>query len=86
MPTDPGVTPAANARLEDRIARLEQLLEEQQRELQIQFDRISQIQADIDIIRGAWARMTPSAEPRDPSRPRGTAPRSARDDATGGAG
>ena len=66
MPTGPDPAPSTDPRiiaLEDRIARLEQVVDEQQRELQIQFERISQLQADIDIIRGAWTKLKPAPEP-----------------------
>ena len=41
----------------DRIDRLSKQLSDVQRELSIQFDRIAQVQADIDLIRGAWTNV-----------------------------
>ena len=40
----------------DRIDRLSQHLSDVQRELSIQFDRMAQLQADIDLIRAAWTK------------------------------
>ena len=41
----------------DRIDRLSKQLSDVQRELSIQFDRIAQLQADIDLIRAAWTNV-----------------------------
>jgi hypothetical protein len=44
---------AADARMAELIARVDQIAHD----LAIQFTRIAQLQADIDLIRGAWSRV-----------------------------
>ena len=44
-------------RLERQIAELRSLIERHEREIQLQVTRTGQLQADIDIISGAWAKI-----------------------------
>jgi len=41
-----------------RLDDLTQQVAAANRELAIQFQRLAQVQADIDLIRGAWAKTT----------------------------
>jgi hypothetical protein len=50
-------TPATRADIERLERRLDALIEEFRKERDMHMKRIGQIQADIDIIRGAWARI-----------------------------
>jgi hypothetical protein len=45
------------SRLTHEVSRLSNELAAAQRELRIQFERMAQLQADIDIIRGAWSKV-----------------------------
>ena len=47
----------------DDIRRLEQLIEEMRHDLDVQFTRIAQLQADLDLIRGAWSKVKDYAGP-----------------------
>jgi hypothetical protein len=53
----PDSTPATRADIERLERRLDALIDEFRKERDIHLKRIAQIQADIDIIRGAWARI-----------------------------
>jgi uncharacterized coiled-coil protein SlyX len=54
-------TPASNrARilaLEERLARMEKTIDENQHDLAIQLQRIGQVQADLDAVRAAWTKL-----------------------------
>jgi hypothetical protein len=55
-------TAAKRARGDDihaRLAHLERTVETHARELAIQLERIAQLQADIDTVRGAWIKVKP---------------------------
>jgi hypothetical protein len=41
----------------DELRRVERQIENQQKQLDVQFTRIAQLQADIDLIRAAWTRV-----------------------------
>jgi hypothetical protein len=56
-PTMPDSNPATRADIERLERRLDALIDEFRKERDIHLKRIAQIQADIDIIRGAWARI-----------------------------
>ena len=63
MPPSPLNNPAIATsedirRLERQIADLGAALERQANDLQVQFTRMAQLQADIDVIRGGWAHGT----------------------------
>ena len=49
----------------DDIRRLERLIDELHRQQDVHFTRMAQLQADIDMIRGAWSKVKPppDAEP-----------------------
>jgi hypothetical protein len=49
-------------RLLDRVNALSRDLDAAHRELRIQFERMAQLQADIDLIRSAWARVGAAGE------------------------
>jgi hypothetical protein len=55
-------TPVSNRErilaLEAHIARLDKTVDQHQRDLDIQLQRIAQIQADLDAIRTAWTKAT----------------------------
>jgi hypothetical protein len=53
----PDLTPATRADIERLERRLDALIDEFRKERDMHLKRIGQIQADIDIIRGAWARI-----------------------------
>jgi hypothetical protein len=53
----PDSTPATRADIERLERRLDALIEEFRKERDMHLKRIGQIQADIDIIRAAWARI-----------------------------
>ena len=46
-------------RLQAQIAELVKLLDRVAHDQQIQFTRIAQLQADLDVVRGAWNQLTP---------------------------
>jgi hypothetical protein len=56
-PLMPDSTPATRADIERLERRLDALIEEFRKERDMHLKRIGQIQADIDIIRAAWARI-----------------------------
>ena len=41
----------------DDIRRLERTIEQLRQALDVQFTRIAQLQADLDLIRGAWNKL-----------------------------
>jgi hypothetical protein len=47
----------------DDLRRLELLIEQMRHDLDVQFTRIAQLQADLDLIRGAWAKVKPADAP-----------------------
>ena len=49
-------------RLEDRITERVRLLDPVIRDQKIQFTRIAQLQADLDLVRGVWTRLQPRTE------------------------
>jgi hypothetical protein len=53
-------------RLEHQIAELREMLAAVLRDQQVQFTRIAQIQADIDLIRAAWSKLK-EPDPIDPT-------------------
>jgi hypothetical protein len=53
----PESTPATRADIERLERRLDALIEEFRKERDMHLKRIGQIQADIDLIRAAWARV-----------------------------
>ena len=55
MPTTENVNPPWQADFD----RLERLCEQLRNDLDVQFKRIAQLQADIDMIRGAWTKVKP---------------------------
>ena len=57
-------------RLEQQLAELRETLAAVLRDQQVQFTRIAQIQADIDLIRAAWSKV----KDRDPIDPTYTGP------------
>jgi hypothetical protein len=57
-------------RLEQQLAELREALDAVLRDQQVQFTRIAQLQADIDLIRAAWSKL----EDRDPIDPTYTGP------------
>ena len=63
MPTPPAaavlLTRDDLRRLEKELAALRSSLEQIVQDQQVQFTRIAQLQADIDVIRGAWVKLTP---------------------------
>ena len=44
-------------RLTEHVARLTEQMAAANRELEIQFKRIAELQAEIDVMRGAWAKL-----------------------------
>jgi hypothetical protein len=60
----PGTPASRIAQLEARVAEIEALADRQTKELETQFKRIAQLQADLDHVRLAWAQV------RDPRRTR----------------
>jgi hypothetical protein len=44
-------------RLLDRMNAMSRELDAAHHELRIQFERMAQLQADIDVIRGAWSKV-----------------------------
>jgi hypothetical protein len=63
MPSDqPLVTQDDIRRLEKQIAALQALLDRFGHDQGVQFTRIAQVQADIDLIRGAWTKVTAPAD------------------------
>ena len=64
---DSSVTPAEVVRrLERQLAELREVLDAVLRDQQVQFTRIAQLQADIDVIRGAWSKLK-GPDPIDPT-------------------
>jgi len=53
---EPGVTALSD--LDDRLRRLEELVEEHRRELGLQFQRIPQLQAEFDTLAGSALKKT----------------------------
>jgi hypothetical protein len=49
-------------KLFDRVNVLSRDLDAAHRELRIQFERMAQLQADIDLLRSAWARIGTARE------------------------
>jgi hypothetical protein len=71
MPTNPlpalPMTRDDFQRLERLTADLQATLKQIVHDQEIQFTRIAQLQADIDMVRGAWTKLTPPAKrPDDP--------------------
>jgi hypothetical protein len=54
--TTNGPSRAEFLRLEREVRKLADRINETTRELGIQFERMAQLQADVDIIRAAWAK------------------------------
>jgi hypothetical protein len=54
--TTNGPSRAEFLRLEGEVLKLADRINETTRELGIQFERMAQLQADVDIIRAAWAK------------------------------
>jgi hypothetical protein len=50
-------------RLERLIADLTGIVQEVQKDQRVQFTRIAQLQADLDLIRAAWSKVKPSDAP-----------------------
>jgi hypothetical protein len=61
-PDDPLATRDDIRRLNQQLAQLRETLAAITHDQQVQFERIAQIQADIDLIRGAWAKTSTSDE------------------------
>jgi hypothetical protein len=63
MPTLPAdavpVTRDDLRRLEQELANLRATVEQVVKDQQVQFTRIAQVQADIDVIRSAWSKVRP---------------------------
>jgi hypothetical protein len=60
-----GPTRAAFERMSRELYKVIDRQDAMARELEIQFQRIADVQADIDIIRAAWRKM----KPRRPAKP-----------------
>ena len=52
-------TPPTKADLERLEKALERLTDEMRTKLDVQFKRMAQLQADIDLIRAAWTKISP---------------------------
>jgi hypothetical protein len=53
----PDSTPVTRADIERLERRLDALIDEFRKERDIQVKRIAQMQADLDLIRGAWVQL-----------------------------
>jgi hypothetical protein len=53
-------------RLEQQLAEIRETLAAVLRDQQVQFTRIAQLQADIDVIRGTWSKLK-DPDPIDPT-------------------
>ena len=62
MPTDD------KRRLEQLIAALQTTVDSITRDQKVQFTRIAQLQADIDVIRSAWSKLKPADDYKGPER------------------
>ena len=66
----PAVTPTDSAlatrddirRLEELIAALQKAMDRIVHDQLVQFTRMAQLQADIDLVRGAWTKMAATGE------------------------
>ena len=54
-----------NRRLRVLIAEIQERLERHSRDLEIQFERIAQLQAELDVLKGATARSSGTAAAPD---------------------
>jgi hypothetical protein len=59
-------------RLEDMIVALKKEMDRIVHDQDVQFKRIGQLQADIDLVRGAWTEMAAAAEETKPAAKRRT--------------
>ena len=53
--------------LEAEIVRLRKRIDQHDRDLDVQLQRIGQLQADLDAIRGAWMKTKPAPKRRTPA-------------------
>ena len=63
MPESSAATPATRAdveRLEKQLAEVKAAIERHESSLKLGLKRMGQLQADIDLIRAAWAKITPN--------------------------
>jgi hypothetical protein len=59
-------------RLEDMILALKKEVDRIVHDQDVQFKRIAQLQADLDLVRGAWTKMAAAAEETTPADKRRT--------------
>jgi hypothetical protein len=59
MADSPDFAAVTRADLERLERRLDALIEEFRKERDMHLKRVAQIQADIDVIRGAWSKISP---------------------------
>src|SRR5687768_5136019 len=57
-------------RLEELIAALQRAMDRIVHDQEVQFKRIAQLQADIDLVRGAWTKITATGEETTPAKRR----------------
>jgi len=57
-------------RLEELIAGLQKAMDRIVHDQQVQFTRMAQLQADIDLVRGAWTKMAAAGEETTPAKRR----------------
>jgi hypothetical protein len=57
-------------RLEKMLAALQLTIDELRRDQAVQFMRIAQLQADIDVVRGAWSKVPPASDATSAQPPR----------------
>jgi hypothetical protein len=69
-PDSPLATRDDIRRLEAMIVALKNQIDRVVHDQDVQFKRIAQLQADIDLVRGAWAKMAARAEATKPSKRR----------------
>jgi hypothetical protein len=55
---EPAAMPDDLAALRQQLAQLQATVDQIAHDQQIQFTRIAQIQADLDLVRGAWNQLT----------------------------
>lgn len=70
-PTDSALTTRDDIRrLEELIAALQKAMDRITHDQEVQFKRIAQLQADIDLIRSAWTKIPPASEATESSKRR----------------
>ena len=56
-------------RLEELIVALRKAMDRIVHDQEVQFKRIAQVQADIDLVRGAWTKLASARDERSPAKP-----------------